>query len=108
MASSSYSYGDATIDFREANLANANLSGSVLTARGEASATIDFSEASLTNADLSSSFLTAGSFEGHATIDFTHADLASSDLSGWRPIAAGNKNSTIVWPGSMTTSPSPL
>ena len=73
------------IDFTEANLANADLSGSWLTARSRrGDTTIDFAKTNLTNADLSGSKLTAtfsrNSREedaGVSTIDFTEADLAN-------------------------------
>merc|ERR1719424_1933871 len=52
-----------TIDFTEANLANADLSGSALTAEGY-DATINFAEANLANADTSGSTLTADNVIG--------------------------------------------
>ena len=61
----SYS-GDATINFAEANLTNADLSGSTLTATGDNDATIDFTEANLANANLSGWTLTADTIVGLA------------------------------------------
>jgi len=64
-------YWYATIDFEEANLDHADLSGSKVTTEktgGVTSATIDFKKANLANADLSRSELKAEGME--ATIDF--------------------------------------
>ena len=74
--------GDAIIDFKKASLAFADMSGSntKLKADGYHYATIDFSEAKLSHAGLSHSRLTAESLIG-ATIDFTDAELATIDLT---------------------------
>ena len=77
------SSGEATIDFTKANLANADLRGSTLTVETPyGEATIDFTEANLANADLRDSTLTVESSYGEATIDFTKANLANANLRG--------------------------
>jgi uncharacterized protein YjbI with pentapeptide repeats len=75
-----------SIDFTEADLINADLTGSWITAMNPSifggEATIDFTEADLTNADLSGSKIDASGYS--ATIDFTEADLANANLTGWK------------------------
>mgnify|MGYP001477014421 CR=1 FL=1 len=77
--------GAGAIKLNGAGLANADLSGSKLTADGGfGNALIDLSEADLTNVDLSGSELTAsttGNY-GSSTIDFTEATLDNADTSG--------------------------
>ena len=77
--------GAGAIKLNGAGLANADLSGSKLTADGGfGNALIDLSEADLTNVDLSGSELTAsttGNY-GSSTIDFTEATLDNADMSG--------------------------
>ena len=67
------------------------MSGSTLTAENGASyyTTINFTKADLANADLSGTTLTAdGIYRG--TIDFTEATLVNTDLSGTALTADGN------------------
>ena len=92
------SYG-TVIDFTKANLANADLSGSALTAEGGGvgEVTIDFTEANLA-ADLSGSTLTADSVY-RSTINFTEATLANANLSGWTLTA----DSVYAAEGSFST-----
>ena len=75
--------GAGAIKLNGAGLANADLSGSKLTADGGfGNALIDLSEADLTNADLSGSELTAittGNY-GDSTIDFTDAILDQAEM----------------------------
>ena len=81
---------DSTINFAEANLANADMSGATLTAEaggsysgdGDDAATINFAEANLANADMSGSTLTATG-DNDATINFTEANLANANLNCW-------------------------
>ena len=77
--------GAGAIKLNGAGLANADLSGSKLTADGGfGNALIDLSEANLTNTNLSGSELTTiitGNY-GLSTIDFTEAILDQADLSG--------------------------
>ena len=77
--------GAGAIKLNGAGLANADLSGSKLTADGGfGNALIDLSEADLTNADLNGAELTAittGNY-GASTIEFSEADLTNADMSG--------------------------
>ena len=87
------SYGDfkdatfrakGVIRLNGAGLANADLSGTTLTADGTSgAATIDFAKANLADADLSGATLIADlASYGAATINFAEANLANADLSG--------------------------
>ena len=105
-------YGDATIDFTQANLTNADLRGSEITAYAYYSgdATIDFTEADLTNADLSGSEIFPYASYGDATIDFTEADLTNADLSGLKLTAdsiIGLSPPPKPSPPSLPSPPSP-
>ena len=95
---------NALIDFAEADLTNADLSGSKLSASaysysygggGGGDASIDFTRANLANANLSNSELTADG-ANDATIDFSEADLASADLSGSALSAEGFYGNAII------------
>ena len=55
------------------------------------SSTVDFTKANLTNADLSGSLLTAVSRTGDTTIDFSEANLINADLSGAGLTSASGK-----------------
>jgi len=87
--------GVGVIKLNGAGLANADLSGSKITAEGKHTVpdnplqaigtTIDFSGADLENADLSGSKLTAyGAYSSYSTttIDFSEANLENANLSG--------------------------
>eukprot|EP00964_Phaeocystis_antarctica_P092463 scaffold59475_cov68-Phaeocystis_antarctica.AAC.1 len=99
--------GAGAIKLNGAGLANADLSGSKLTADGGfGNALIDLGEADLTNADLSSSELTAittGNY-GASTIDFTEATLDQADMSGSTLTA---NNVVGLSPSPPTPPPSP-
>jgi uncharacterized protein YjbI with pentapeptide repeats len=94
----------STVDFTKANLTNADLSGSLLTAVSRTGdTTIDFSEANLINADLSGAGLTSASGKrvlpedaGVSTIDFTQADLTNANLSGSTAALAGMARATLA------------
>ena len=93
----------STVDFTKANLTNADLSGSLLTAVSRTGdTTIDFSEANLINADLSGAGLTSESGKmvlpedaGESTIKFTQADFTNADLSG-STAALGKARATLA------------
>ena len=90
--------GEGEIKLNGAGLANADLSGSKITADTfSGPALIDFSGANLTNADLSGSEVTADTSIGDATIDVRGANLAGANLSGSEVTAtAGSFSEAII------------
>ena len=80
-------YGASTINFTQADLTHADLSGSELTAEGDdddAASSIDFTQADLAHADLSGSKLEASNNAyGSSTIDFAEANLTQGRAGAW-------------------------